>query len=196
MCLFIETIKIDNGKIYNLEYHNKRMNDTRCCFFGDVSALDLSDYIDATPFQSRHRCRVEYAETILKVEYFPYHIRPVTTLQLVEDNNIDYSYKRSDRSALNYLFNLKGDKADVLIVKNGLLTDTSIANIALYKEGSWFTPLHPLLKGTKRRELLERGIIRETDIKIQELCHYSEICLFNAMIEFGEIKFPVINISK
>ena len=51
-----------------------------------------------------------------------------------------------------------------LIVKDGYLTDTSIANIALYDGYTWFTPAHPLLRGTKRAELLNKQLIVEKDI--------------------------------
>ena len=192
---FIETIKLENGKIHNLSYHNDRMNETRRHFFGDVSELDLKDCINPESFQSRHRCRVEYAGNILKVEYFPYYIRPVTTLKLIVADDINYSYKSSDRTSINSLFALRGTQDDVLIVREGMLTDTSIANIALHKDGCWFTPVHPLLKGTKRKELLERGIIKEANIQADEIDDYTDIRLFNAMIGFGEISLPVGNVS-
>lgn len=193
---FIETIKIEGGKIYNLSFHNDRANETRRTFFGNLPAIDLVECINPESFRLRYRCRVEYAENVINVEYFPYHIRPVAMLKLVKDDSIDYSYKSSDRDALNRLFDLRGITDDVLIVRNGLLTDTSIANIALRKGKDWFTPACPLLKGTKRRELLEKGIIKEGNIRIEELNDYTEICLFNAMIEFEEIKLPITNIFK
>ena len=65
------------------------------------------------------------------------------------------------------MFLIRQDKDDILIVKNGLLTDTSIANIALYDGNDWYTPLHPLLKGTKRAELLDKGVLKEKEIKIK-----------------------------
>ena len=35
MCLLLETIKIENGEIRNLEYHNRRFNASRNALFGD-----------------------------------------------------------------------------------------------------------------------------------------------------------------
>ena len=80
-------------------------------------------------------------------------------------------------------------------MKNGLLTDTSIANIALYDGNDWCTPLHPLLKGTKRAELLDKGVLKEKEIKKEELSSFSAVRLFNAMIGWGAIEFPVANVS-
>lgn len=32
MCLFIETIRIEDGKVYNLDYHIERFDRTRAIF--------------------------------------------------------------------------------------------------------------------------------------------------------------------
>lgn len=188
---FIETIRIENGKPFNLEYHNNRMNVTRKVHFGLNDLLDLADYIVSEPYSLRTRCRVEYAETILNITYVPYHIRPVSSLKLQTCDAITYTYKSSDRNVLNDLFLARGNCHDVLIVKEGLLTDTSIANIALFDGNNWFTPLHPLLKGTKRAELIDKQLIKERDIQLEELPFFSHIALFNAMIEWQEIVFEI-----
>ena len=43
----------------------------------------------------------------------------------------------------------KREQDEILITRNGLLTDTSIANIALFNGKEWHTPKHPLLKGVQ-----------------------------------------------
>lgn len=63
----------------------------------------------------------------------------------------------------------KGDCDEIIIIKNGLVTGTSFTNIAIYKDGKWITPKHPLLLGTKRAALLEKGIIQEADITVDDL---------------------------
>ena len=80
---------------------------------------------------------------------------------------------------------------DVLIVRNNLLTDTSIANVALEKEGVWYTPRTPLLKGTKRALLLEQGVLTECDIPSDVISSYSPIALFNAMIDFQSLVLEI-----
>ena len=55
----------------------------------------------------------------------------------------------------------------------------------------WYTPEAPLLKGTKRQQLLDQGMIYLDDIKYRDLQDFGSIRLFNAMIEFGEIEIPV-----
>ena len=145
--------------------------------------------------EGRIRCRVTYAQDILDIEYFPYRIRPVHTLKLIEGSTADYQYKYADRSALDALFAQRGKADDILIVRNGLLTDTSIANIALWDGLHWYTPAHPLLKGTHRARVLDEGILTERDIPVEEIKQYQKICLSNAMLHFGEMELPCTQIE-
>ncbi|MEG1543439.1 MAG: aminotransferase class IV, partial [Tannerellaceae bacterium] len=135
--------------------------------------------------------RVEYAETILSVTYAPYHRRPVHSLRLVEASALDYRFKSTDREKLNVLFNLRGEEDDILMVRDGLLTDTSICNIALWKDEEWLTPRYPLLEGTMRACLLASGQIRMADIRPADLLPRARIRLFNALIDFGELEIVI-----
>ena len=45
MCPFIETIRIEDGKIYNINYHTERCNRTRAAFWQDVADIDLGEFI-------------------------------------------------------------------------------------------------------------------------------------------------------
>lgn len=195
MCRFIETICINDGVIENLSAHNERMNNTIRVHYGcSVAPVSLEDYITADGCTERIRCRVEYTSVVEKVEYFSYRIREVKTLQLVNDDTAEYSFKYADRSVLDRNFALRGNADDVVIVRSGMLTDTSIANIALYKEGKWYTPKYPLLKGTRRARLLAEGIIEEDIIMANSLHEYEKIRLFNAMISFGEVEIDINNV--
>ena len=42
---FVETIRIEKGRIHNLPYHNARMNRTRRELFGAREEIDLAGYI-------------------------------------------------------------------------------------------------------------------------------------------------------
>lgn len=153
--------------------------------------LHVCDYLHPEAYIARTRCRLTYARDVIRVEYFPYHVRPVHSLQLVVQDDIDYRYKQADRHVLDEAFALRDTADDVLIVRHGLLTDTSIANIALWNGCEWHTPAQPLLAGTQRRYLLDTGQIKETDIPVASLGNYRHIRLFNALIPFGEVELPV-----
>lgn len=191
MCRFIETIRVENGSICNLAYHVRRMNETRRAFWGDVPALDLEAVIPAENTAGRMKCRVEYGSGIGPVTISPYRMRPVASLSLVEDDTLDYVFKYADRSGLDRLFERRGEADDILLVRGGLLTDTSIANLALFDGSRWVTPACPLLRGTKRQELLDKGVIREEAVPSSSLGRFTQIALFNALIDFGELVLPV-----
>lgn len=194
MCPFIETIRIENGKAVNLGFHNYRFNRTRRDIFECNLPVNLADFIQPREYTERTRCRVEYQEEVEKVEYLPYTLRPVNSLKLVTSDGLDYTYKSTDRQKLDELFRQRGEADDILIVRDGFLTDTSIANIALWNGSQWETPEVPLLEGTMRASLLGKEMIVPAAIRLQDLSRYSLIRLFNAMIGFGEIEFPVANI--
>lgn len=188
MCRYIETIRIEKGRLRNIAYHDRRMNEVRREVWGVDRSVSLETYIDASPYEERTRCRVTYGRDVESVEFFPYQIRPVHSLQLVRGGQIEYRRKRADRSELNALFACRGEADDVLIVRGGLLTDTSIANIALGDGTDWYTPASPLLEGAQRACLLDAGMIRPLDIHADDLSRFQKIRLFNAMIDFGEIE--------
>lgn len=191
MCLFIESIRIENGVIYNLPYHNERLNRTRNVFWKDCTPINLIDYIRMPHKKGIVKCRIVYEKEIKEIVYTPYSMREIDTLRIVHSDGINYTYKSTDREELNRLYVGRGDADDVLIVRNELITDTSIANVAFYDGCEWYTPQTPLLKGTQRAFLLDRQIIKEKEITLKQLFTYSRITLFNAMIEFGQIEFPV-----
>lgn len=191
MCLFIETIRIEDGQVYNLDYHTQRLNCTRAAFWKGVAPIDLNDVISFQNQSGIQKCRIVYGKEIEEITYTPYQIRNVQSLRLMTSDNIDYTYKSTDREALNSLFAQRGPADDILIIKNGCLTDTSIANIALYDGNQWLTPATPLLRGVKRAELLDKGIIAEREILVSELKKYSRMMLFNAMIEWGRMELKI-----
>lgn len=193
MYQFIETIRMEHGEALLLPLHEKRLNATRLHFFGDCKPLQLKDYIHwDEASKGVTKCRILYdASGICQVTYTPYHIRQVATLRLVRNDEIDYTYKSTDRSALNHCFEQRGEADEVLIVRRGLLTDTSIANIALWDGMQWVTPLHPLLCGVRRQSLLLNGTISARDVTADEWGNFDRIRLFNGMIEWGELEISI-----
>lgn len=187
MSLLFETIKIVDSKILNLPFHQARVDKAFNNLPGNKKPLDLEQVIKIPrEFNSGLvKCKVIYDSSNYRVEFSPYTPRAVKSLKLVFSNNINYDYKYSEREDINSLFSLRGNADDILIVKNGMITDTSIANIVFTDGSSWFTPDAPLLKGTCRERLLQAGTIRERTITTSNLDEYSHLTLVNAMIEFN-----------
>jgi 4-amino-4-deoxychorismate lyase len=85
---------------------------------------------------------------------------------------------------------------DIIIERGGLLTDTTIANIAFFDGKEWITPKKPLLEGSLRAKLLDNKILVKKDIKIDSLKHFSHYALMNAMIGFRIQKDVTIYINE
>ncbi len=186
MCQLLETIRLENGVLQHLEYHNTRMLKALRTFYPN-SRISLSQELAAkAPKQGLFKCRVVYDVQIRKVEFQPYTLPQIRSLKLIEADSIEYSFKFLNREPINKLFNQRDKADDILIVKNGLITDTSFCNVLLYNGKHWLTPSYPLLKGTRRRLLLEEEIIHTADIRPQDIPNFSKLRLINAMIRFKD----------
>lgn len=103
-----------------------------------------------------------------------------------------YPLKYTHRDELNALFELRGTCDDVLIVKHGLLKDTTIANIALKINGQWITPQTPLLYGTTRARLIDEGFLKPAILTPNDIPHAQKVAIMNAMVGFVEIENGII----
>ena len=154
--------------------------------FGIPSDLDIRDLVSISigMGMEMYKCRVTYDRMIREVQVLPYQPRSVKSLKISEDSEIEYNYKYADRSRLEELLRMKGDCDDILIVKNGCVTDTSYSNIIFQSgDGSWITPDTPLLRGTMRQFLMEEGRISEQRIMLNDLACFSRARLINCMMD-------------
>jgi 4-amino-4-deoxychorismate lyase len=197
MYQLIETIKITDGQFQNLPYHNVRLNKARRELFSCEDEIDIALFVSIPVEATKgvYKCTVTYNENILGAQFQPYTIRKINTLKLVVNNEIDYSYKYTDRMNLNKLLKQKGECDEIIIVKNGLITDTSYTNLVFYDGKKWLTPNSPLLKGTKREKLLSEGLIEEAKINADYLTKFSKLALINAMIELGDVVVEIKNVN-
>ncbi len=188
MSLLLETIKIENGKPANLQWHNWRVNKARKELFS-LPELDLNDVI-VIPDSCQtgiFRCRILYGKTIDKIEFIPHHPREIRSLQVVYDDSIEYAYKYADRSQLEALYNQRGQADEIIIVKKGLLTDCFIGNLVFFDGQDWWTPDQPLLQGTQRQKLLAEGRIHEARITENDLFRFKEIGLINVFFDLNNM---------
>jgi 4-amino-4-deoxychorismate lyase len=190
MSRLVESLKLEHGVPANLAFHNARLNRTRRALFGADDFIDIADALRglAVPDAPVCKCRVLYRESVEEVDISPYARRRVETLKLVECDDIDYAWKYENKSSFETLLARKGACDDILVVKHGLITDTSFSNIALFDGSRWYTPARPLLRGTKREMLIGRGILHERDIAPDDLGDYVKASLINAMVELGELE--------
>ena len=193
MCQFVETICIENGKPRNLSYHVQRLNLTMRTFFPESKAIGEHELLTDIPnVQGLQKARVVYNENgITERSFAPYTIRKINSIAIVEGNDISYSWKSTDRTALMRLREKAPDYDEVIIIKNGCVTDTSYTNLCFFDGKEWLTPDTPLLRGTMRQKLLDEGIIREARILKSDLNKFQSVSLINAMMPLGELLFPL-----
>lgn len=196
---FIETIKISEGYPCHLEFHLRRMQETLQSMGKPMPELQAGLF--SPPAGLRRgvvKCRVVYDSTgVCEVEFAAYTPRVIRTLKVVGDDDIVYPYKYADRSMLMKLYEKRSDCDEVLIVKNGFLTDTSYSNVVLSRGGAFYTPDTYLLNGTKRRFLLQQGLIRECRVRVADLYTYDRVYLINAMLDLeDEVAIPADRVVK
>lgn len=187
MSRFIETILAENGVPAPLEYHQERVDRT----LRDWNApfrLDLVDVLEsvAVPPFKKSKIRIEYGVGGLEcIQVSEYRMKSIASIGLADIGDREYRYKYADRQWI-YAY-LEGSGCDeVILVKDGFLTDASIANLAFYDGRQWITPDTPLLPGTRRRYLLDAGILHEAPVRTEDLPLFTKIRLVNAMIPWEQ----------
>ena len=198
MCRFVESIKLKDGQFYRLKLHQERINKAFAACYPDEEPINIVETLNQYSFPQTgiYKCRVVYDSNVQSVEFTPYVQREIRSLKLVATELESLAYKLEDRTGLNAAFALRGNCDDVLLVKNGLLTDTSYCNIALFDGENWYTPRVPLLYGVNRAQLIAGGKLIEKDLKPADLVNFQDICLFNAMIEFGDLNLKISDIRQ
>lgn len=184
--LFLETIKIHEGRIRHLPYHQQRVERTVRAHYPQAEIPQLQRHLQKIPTAGIYKCRILYNDRIQTVTFEHYTPKPVRTFTVIE-SAIDYAYKYADRSALERLKE-SVPTDEIIIQKEGLLTDTSYSNLAFYDGNRWITPRSPLLQGTMRAKLLEEGRLIEGEVTLDDLKKFKDIALMNAMIEFKVLK--------
>jgi len=190
----IETICLKDGEFLNLNYHEQRAQRALVVLFGSSKKPALEEYLKNTEFPKEgfYKCRVTYTDQFRKVEFIAYERRIINSLKMIVDDAISYEHKFEDRHELNALFSRRGTSDDILILKQGLITDTSHANIVFRENDRWVTPKSYLLSGTMRQSLLDRKIITENEIRAADLPRFTKFKLINAMVGFDG---PEIDVS-
>lgn len=193
MSPLVESIKLKDGVIYNLNYHQDRLNRSMKEMFPMADVIDLAKELSGMqrPGSGLYKVRVVYGPLVEKIEVEPYTYRIVKSLKVVLYNDIDYHLKYTDRGVLNMLYSQRKGCDDIIIVKNGVVTDSFSSNLLFFDGRQWFTSDSPLLQGTQRQYLLDNGLISECRIAANDLTSFQKVGLINAMTDLDEM--PIID---
>ncbi|MEL6254585.1 MAG: aminotransferase class IV [Bacteroidota bacterium] len=185
-----ESIKIEAGTAPHLSWHQERVNRSYPQLFGGKNPFLLEEIlrIPEAVKEGLFKARFVYSDQEYYWEFHPYSPKKVKRLKLVEANELDYSLKYQDRKALKNLLEGKKKKTEVIILKNGFVTDSTYSNLIFRSGKSWYTSDTPLLEGTCRARLLAEKKIQSITIRKEDLSEFESAKLINAMVGIKESK--------
>jgi len=181
-----ESIRVEGGRAHLLQYHQNRLNRSYLELFKTTCPWALESIHPGLPPVRLFKLRFKYNKDSFSFETLQYTPGKIENLKLIEINSYSYDFKFTDRSGIDQAFNLRGDCDDVLMTKNGLLTDTSYCNILLFDGTDWITPAQPLFKGVQREYLLDQKMIKVREIHKGDLTLYIGCQLINALNSFDK----------
>ncbi|HRP70865.1 MAG TPA: hypothetical protein PLY93_15175, partial [Turneriella sp.] len=102
---FIETLRLENGKIPLVELHQARVDLTLLAHYGSAVKITLLPALTSLhkPRMGLFKIRITYSSYLESIVIEPYTRRRVTAITLVPAEGLDYRYKYADRRALNNL---------------------------------------------------------------------------------------------
>lgn len=186
MYQFLESIKLLDGKLHNLQLHQDRVNSTFNRHYPGTKVLDLSQIEIPQKYQrGLFKFRILYNCTSYKVNFENYKQKLYSKFQCVYSDQIDYSFKFSNREQLNSL-KTEHKFEEIIIIKKGLICDTSYSNLIFKKNNQWYTPSSYLLNGTQRQHLLKEKKIKEIKIQTSDIKEFESFKMINSMNSFEE----------
>lgn len=196
----LETMKVDNGKVALLHRHLERLS-ASARHFGFVCDVDgLRDSVAAMAAQLAELrvMRLLLAATgekEIQINAPPSSGRPAALRlsQVTVDSRDPMLYHKTTARGLYERARL-GVPADIDVLlsnERGEITETTIANVAVLRDGMWITPAIwcGLLPGTMRAQLLAEGEIVEGVIRMRDLLEGESIRYFNAVRGVMDVPF-------
>ena len=185
MCQFLETIKVKNKQPANLDWHQLRVNQTFKDHYPNIEVLNLIQVTKSivVPDDSTYKLRIIYSQKDFQIElakYLPKKIEKIGVVKIADDFN--YHYKFAERNYFNQLLSRYSEFDDLLLIKNGLITDSTYANLIFKNNNGLFTPTSPLLAGTARARMLASSIIKAQEISLSDLRNFSSFFLILSIL--------------
>ncbi|MFW2135085.1 aminotransferase class IV [Chryseobacterium sp. TY4] len=197
MLQFIESIKVEDQKIFLAELHQQRMLATFSHFEKEcrIDVLEVFKNVNHDE-DGLYKFRLFYdLENNFKTQMLPYAISKIEDFELVTDDNLNYQFKYLDRKNFDRL-KQKSKAEEIIILQNGNVTDTSFSNILFLKDKTWYTPETYLLNGVQRQHLLKQNQIQSTTISVHNISEFSHFQIINALNDFDEnFVYPISRIK-
>ena len=203
---FVESLALRGNAIGNSTYHQMRFDRTRKAFHDylalsdSLPPIDLQQeifrayepWLNSLPLDIRKRIensqiaplikvRVVYGLHISAIE-FQIYTRPSYRWAIpIRVRDLKYRFKWNRRDMFDRFCSNLGPREYPIFILDGFLTDGLTANIVVSANGKLITPHRPLLEGTMRQALLEKGLIQPAPIHEDSLFHGQAIMFINAL---------------
>ncbi|MFM6995194.1 MAG: aminotransferase class IV [Sediminibacterium sp.] len=186
MYQFFESIRVKDGIVENLGFHQLRVNKTLKAHDTSETKIVLEKIIQdlMIPTIGLFKLRIAYAlNGDYQTEWVPYQLKHISSFALVDIHGHSYDFKFSNRAWIDKALKQSG-KDEIIMHDNGIIKDCSYTNIVFNNGGKWYTPQLPLLEGTQRAKLIGQGIIEPKSIHIKDLANFIKFRCVNALIDW------------
>lgn len=188
---FIESILFKDGVYHNLDLHQERVDRTFAHFMPEIQSHQLSKVLPPLSLDGTYKVLLVYDADLedadYDLEFSEYYPRKIDSLQIVNSEAFDYSFKFEDRNHIQTLIN-QSDADDIIISVDGKITDGSYFNLTFWDGNEWLTPDTYLLNGVRRQQLLNEKKIKETPISVNDMGAFQKVSLINAMLDLGDVE--------
>lgn len=198
-----ETIKIQNCKIQNSDLHLERVFNSRYKIWKVKYTFDFEKIFSEIESKLSieysaeiiYKLKVIYNQSDLEYEINDYSKPIINHIKLINDDFIDYQFKFTDRNSLELLkmaaFRVMSERAhsEIIIIKNGMATDSSFSNLVFSKDDELITPANFLLRGTKMEKYIREKIILEKPVRAKDIMNFDSIHFINAMNDLGDLQY-------
>jgi len=188
----IETIKVVDGKLQHLKWHQNRFEASYFKYYKQLTNIKLEKVIRVPEEHSKGvvKLRFLYNATDCFCQFDVYEHRKIDSFKIIRQDDIEYALKLVDRKIFDQLC-ANSNADEIVIVKNNRVTDTSFSNIVFFDGTHWVTPKYPLLYGTTRARMLFENKIIQKDFLIEDLSNFQSFKLINAMLEENSETYPI-----
>lgn len=198
MSQFFESIRVNDGVVENLNFHQARVNKTLNAFDASQHSIDLTKIIQqlVLPTLGLFKLRISYdLNGNYEAKCNPYQYKQINDFALVDIKGHRYDYKYANRDWINEAL-AQYSKDEIIMHDDGLIKDCSYTNIVFFDGANWYTPESPLLEGTQREKLIQEGIITPKALYVSEVPNFQKFKCINAMIHWDiavEYKIDLIS---
>jgi len=198
----LETLLWEEGEYFLLERHLQRLRDSARYFrhhYCEEGILQALARLSRQLGPGKYRVRLLLSrDGLLRCEHKPLSREAASgppriafAREPVDSRNVFLYHKSTHRANYENRAASRPDLDDVILInERGEITESTIANVAVVLNGTWWTPPIEcgLLPGVYRAELLEQGKLQEKVLRPEDLERAEAIYLLNSVRRAWQVR--------